>query len=139
MKKIVSIFTILAIMLVSFNTDIKYEIKAKDSQIEQSYIVKTNNVKLIDKIKNQYEESNTTSDYADEADVVKERFEVAKDVAVNALSHFKNNTVGTANDFCKSANYNKNIFKLFNFKEYLNGVGAKDLAEKMENYSLTYK
>ena len=46
MKKIVSIFTILAIMLVSFNTDIKYEIKAKDkdSQIEKAYIVKTNNV-----------------------------------------------------------------------------------------------
>ena len=79
------------------------------------------------------------NDYADKSYVVPKRFEVAKDVAVNALSHFKNNTVGTANDFCKSANYNKNLFKLFNFKEYLNGVGAKDLAEKMGNYSLTYK
>ena len=78
------------------------------------------------------------NDYADNANKVPERYDVAKDVAINILQHFKDNTVGTANDFCNSLHYNDNVFKLYNFTEYLNAVGAKDLANKMTNNSKTY-
>ena len=79
------------------------------------------------------------NDFADRSEVVPQRYDVAKDVAINILQHFKNNTVGTASDFCNSSHYNSNAFKLFNFTEYLNGVGAKDLANKMVNNSIAYK
>lgn len=75
--------------------------------------------------------------YADWSDIVPERFETAKDVAVNILAHFKNNTVGTPEDFCNSSNYTSN-FALYNFSEYLKDVGARELAGRMTNRSKTY-
>ena len=76
------------------------------------------------------------NDYADDSTVFPERFRAAKDVAVNILAHFKNNTVGTAEDFCKSSNYTSN-FALYNFYSYLEKAGSKTLAEKMKKYSKT--
>ncbi len=75
-----------------------------------------------------------TNNYADNSAIVKTRFEAAKDVAVNILAHYKNNTVGTAEDFCKSSNY-KGDFLLYNFYTCLEKAGSKALAEKMKNYS----
>lgn len=77
-----------------------------------------------------------TNDYADMSNKVPKRFEAAKDVAVNILAHYKNNTIGTAEDFCRSSNYTSD-FLLYNFYTYLEKAGSKALAEKMKNYSKT--
>ncbi len=53
---------------------------------------------------------------------------------MNILAHYKNNTVGSAEDFCKSSNY-KGDFLLYNFYTCLEKAGSKALAEKMKNYS----
>ena len=74
------------------------------------------------------------NDHADNPGIVPKRFKVAKDVAVNILSHFKNNTVGSADDFCNSSEY-CDAFKLYNFQAYLNGVGRTDLGTRMAKYS----
>ncbi len=81
-----------------------------------------------------HDEINNANKYADNPGIVGVRFEVAKDVAVNIISHYKNNTVGTADDFCNSSKY-CDQFKLYNFQAYLNGVGRTDLGTRMANYS----
>ena len=75
-----------------------------------------------------------TNEFADWSSVIPERFETAKDVAVNILAHFNNNTIGTPEDFCKSSNYSSE-FALYNFSEYLKEAGAGELAGRMGNCS----
>ena len=77
------------------------------------------------------------NEYADDSSIVEERFKVAQDVAINILKHFKNNTVGTADDLCNSSNYNGSLFKLYNFQTYLNTYSTT-LGKRMENNSKTY-
>lgn len=74
------------------------------------------------------------NNFADDPTKCNSRFQTATDVAKNILAHFKNNTIGTADDFCNSANYDS-TFKLYNFKAYLDGVGASALGTKMASYS----
>ena len=57
-----------------------------------------------------------------------------KGYEIRGLSHFKNNTVGSADDFCNSSEY-CDAFKLYNFQAYLNGVGRTDLGTRMAKYS----
>lgn len=75
-----------------------------------------------------------TNKFADWSDKVPERFEAAKDVAVNILAHFKNNTIGKPEDFCNSSHYCSK-FALYNLSEYLKAAGAGELAGRMGNCS----
>lgn len=82
-----------------------------------------------------YHHKESGNDYADKSTIVKERFQAAKDLAVNILRHFKNNTVGTVTDFCTSSQYQKNTFKLYYFEDFIK-VYDPALAKKMSAYSI---
>lgn len=74
------------------------------------------------------------NNFADDSSKCNSRFLAAKDVAKNILAHLKDNTIGTANDFCNSSYYNGQ-FKLYYFKEYLDGLKEYSLGNKMAAYS----
>lgn len=78
------------------------------------------------------------NDYADRSNKASSRFSVAKDLGKNIINRFKNSSKGTALDFTNSTHYNSNEFKLYNFSEYLRGVGQSSLANQMTINSKTY-
>lgn len=73
--------------------------------------------------------------YADNAAVVGERFEVAKDVAKNILSHYVKGEKGVAKDFV-SNKYNASRFKVYNLDLYVQKAGDSSTANNLKKYSV---
>ena len=65
---------------------------------------------------------------ADSIYVIKSRFEAAKAVARNALSHYFNGTSGSVSDFALSTSYYDGTYYIYQIKTYANAIGESNSA-----------